>query len=280
METISRTIRHDEVLGLEAFCLQGYAQPFPRHFHDYYVFGLMVSGVRELLCNGFELQLSPSNLLIFNPRDNHECVSTAGSPLLHYLGFNISEERIKEISLELTGESFLPQFKPTVFSDESAESAFLELHQLIMQGSNELRKEELFFVLFSRLFRKYAHTSLRSRPLRSAQIKETCEYLESHASETITLDDICQRVLVSKSSLIRSFSKQLGLTPHSYLMSIRVKKAQLLLKQGVAPSEAAMKSGFADQAHFSNVFNRLTGLTPGSCQNIFLKKAHSSNDSE
>ncbi|WP_370746270.1 helix-turn-helix domain-containing protein [Parasutterella sp.] len=45
------------------------------------------------------------------------------------------------------------------------------------------------------------------------------------------------------------------------------------------PSEAAMKSGFADQAHFSNVFNRLTGLTPGSYQKIFLKKAHSSNDS-
>ena len=49
METFSRTIRHDEVLGLEAFCLQGYAQPFPRHFHDYYVLGFVVSGERELL---------------------------------------------------------------------------------------------------------------------------------------------------------------------------------------------------------------------------------------
>lgn len=280
METISRTIRHDETLGLEAFCLQGYAQPFPRHFHDYYVLGFMVSGERELLCNGLKLQLSPSNLLIFNPRDNHECVSTVGSPLLHYLGFNIAEERMKEISSELTGERWLPQFKPTVFSDESAESAFLELHQLVMQSSDELRKEELFFVLFSRLFRKYAQASLRSRPLRSSQIKEACDYLETHTSETVKLDDICQRVSVSKSSLIRSFSKQLGLTPHSYLMSIRVKKAQLLLKQGVAPSEAAIKSGFADQAHFSNVFNRLTGLTPGSYQNIFIKKAPSTNDSE
>ena len=46
--------------------------------------------------------------------------------------------------MELTGESCLPQFKPTVFSDESAGSTFLELHQLIMQRSEELRKEELF----------------------------------------------------------------------------------------------------------------------------------------
>ena len=65
METFSRTIRHDEVLGLEAFCLQGYAQPFPRHFHDYYVLGFVVSGERELLCNGLNLQVFPGNLLIF-----------------------------------------------------------------------------------------------------------------------------------------------------------------------------------------------------------------------
>lgn len=165
------------------------------------------------------------------------------------------------------------------FSDESACNAFLELHRLIMQRSDVLRKEELFYVLFSRLCGKYTHTSLQSRPLRSSQIKEACEYLESHSSETITLDDICQRLSVSKSSLIRSFSKQLGLTPHSYLMSIRIKEAQTFLKQGIPPSRAALKSGFADQAHFSNVFNRLTGLTPGSYQNVFLKKAPSSNDS-
>lgn len=276
MKTISRTIRHDEVLGLEAFCLQGYAQPFPKHFHDYYVLGFVVSGERELICNGLNLKLSPGYLLIFNPRDNHECVSASRAPFLHYLGFNILKKRMEEISMELTGESYLPQFKPTVFSDESACSAFLELHRLITQRSDELRKEELFYVLFSRLFGKYTHTSLQSRPLRSSQIKEACKYLESHASETITLDDICQRVSVSKSSLIRSFSKQLGLTPHGYLMS----EAQTFLKQGIPPSLAALKSGFADQAHFSNVFNRLTGLTPGSYQNVFLKKAPSSNDSD
>ncbi|WP_418814827.1 helix-turn-helix domain-containing protein [Parasutterella sp.] len=76
------------------------------------------------------------------------------------------------------------------------------------------------------------------------------------------------------------YRASLGLTPHSYLMSIRVKEAQTFLKQGIPPSRAALKSGFADQAHFSNVFNRLTGLTPGSYQNVFLKKAPSSNDSD
>lgn len=51
MESLSRTIRHDEALKLEAYCLKNYLQLFPRHFHDYYVFGFIVSGERELLCN-------------------------------------------------------------------------------------------------------------------------------------------------------------------------------------------------------------------------------------
>ena len=279
MEPLSRTIRHDETLKVDAYCLKCYLQPFPKHFHDYFVFGYIVSGERELLCNGLRFHLSPNNLLIFNPQDTHECDPVAGSPLLHYLGFNISEERMKEISFELTCKNPLPNFNPTAFSDEKSESAFLELHQLVLQGSNDLRKEELFYVLFSRLFEKNAHSSMLSRPLQSFQIKDACDYLEEHASEAVTLDDICQRVAVSKSSLIRSFSRQLGLTPHSYLMSIRIKEAQTFLKQGIPPSRAALKSGFADQAHFSNVFNRLTGLTPGSYQNVFLRKAPSSNDS-
>ncbi len=280
MAPLSRTIRHDETLKVEAYCLKCYLQPFPRHFHDYFVFGYIVSGERDLLCNGLRFHLSPHNLLIFNPQDTHECDPAVGSPLLHYLGFNISEERMKEISFELTDKNTLPKFKPTAFSDETSESAFLELHQLVLQGSNDLRKEELFYVLFSRLFEKNAHSSMLSRPLRSFQIKEACDYLEEHASETITLEDICQRVAVSKSSLICSFSRQLGLTPHSYLLSIRIRRAQSLLKQGIPPSLVALKSGFADQAHFSNVFNRLTGLTPGSYQNIFLKNGSTTHDYE
>ncbi|MFR8015033.1 helix-turn-helix domain-containing protein [Parasutterella sp.] len=57
-------------------------------------------------------------------------------------------------------------------------------------------------------------------------------------------------------------------------------KARIYVKQGIPPSLVALKSGFADQAHFSNVFNRLTGLTPSSYQNIFIKKASPRHDSE
>ena len=144
MKTISRTIRHDEVLGLEAFCLQGYAQPFPKHFHDYYVLGFVVSGERELLCNGLNLQVFPGNLLIFNPRDNHECVSTSRAPLLHYLGFNILKIELLKLVPELVRNPILTAVFERklrdVESGKSTLSSFIESQQkFILQEINKAK---------------------------------------------------------------------------------------------------------------------------------------------
>ena len=144
MKTISRTIKHDEVLGLEAFCLQGYAQPFPKHFHDYYVLGFVVSGERELLCNGLNLQVFPGNLLIFNPRDNHECVSTSRVPLLHYLGFNILKIELLKLVPELVRNPILTAVFERklrdVESGKSTLSSFIESQQkFILQEINKAK---------------------------------------------------------------------------------------------------------------------------------------------
>ena len=144
MKTISRTIKHDEVLGLEAFCLQGYAQPFPKHFHDYYVLGFVVSGERELLCNGLNLQVFPGNLLIFNPRDNHECVSTSRAPLLHYLGFNILKIELLKLVPELVRNPILTAVFERklrdVESGKSTLSSFIDSQQkFILQEINKAK---------------------------------------------------------------------------------------------------------------------------------------------
>ena len=45
-----------------------------------------------------------------------------------------------------------------------------------------------------------------------------------------------------------------------------------LLEQGVPPIEAALQTGFSDQSHFTNYFNRFIGLAPGIYRDIFLDK--------
>ena len=48
--------------------------------------------------------------------------------------------------------------------------------------------------------------------------------------------------------------------------------AKKLLEQGSSLVEAAMRTGFSDQSHFTNYFSRFIGLSPGAYRDIFLKR--------
>lgn len=93
--------------------------------------------------------------------------------------------------------------------------------------------------------------------------------MEQHYAERICLDQICRCAGLSKSTLLRAFAKSKGVTPYSYLENIRVGKAKRLLEQGVPPIEAALRTGFSDQSHFTNYFSRFIGLAPGIYRDIF-----------
>ena len=45
-----RTVVWDDELQIEAYRLAGVAQPFPNHFHEYYVIGFVEAGQRLLHC--------------------------------------------------------------------------------------------------------------------------------------------------------------------------------------------------------------------------------------
>jgi AraC-like DNA-binding protein len=92
-------------------------------------------------------------------------------------------------------------------------------------------------------------------------------------SEHIYLDQLCRQTNLSKSTLLRTFTKSKGVTPYSYLQNIRIGEAKKLLEQGVPPVEAALQTGFSDQSHFTNYFNRFIGLSPGVYREIFSDKA-------
>lgn len=91
----------------------------------------------------------------------------------------------------------------------------------------------------------------------------------------IYLDQICHLEGLSKSTLLRAFTKFKGVTPYSYLQNIRIGEAKKLLEQGLPPVEAALQTGFSDQSHFTNYFNRYIGLAPGVYREIFLMKENS-----
>ena len=101
--------------------------------------------------------------------------------------------------------------------------------------------------------------------------------MEKHFSEHITLEELCKCSGLSKSTLLRAFTKSKGVTPYRYLQAIRIDRAKALLEQGVSPIDAAIQTGFSDQSHFSNFFNMFIGLSPAAYKRIF-KEGGKSNE--
>lgn len=269
MEKGARTVKYDAELKVEAYHFQGILQKFPNHFHDYYVIGFIESGRRYLSCKNREYTIEPGDLLLFNPRDSHACEQIDGKTL-DYRCINVQPETMSKAVLEITGRDCLPCFTPQVVFHSELVPLLKELHSAILQEEKDFKKEELFFFLLEQLIEEYTEREMpQQQPEQSTEIGAICEFLEKNYRENITLEDLSSLTGLSKYYLLRSFTKQKGISPYSYLETIRVGRAKKLLEQGVQPIDAALETGFTDQSHFSNFFKKFIGLTPKQYLNIF-----------
>ncbi len=268
MKKETRTVVYDEELCLEACNFKGLTQPFPNHFHEYYVIGLLEAGKRLLSCKNQEYTIARGNVLLFNPGDNHACGQSSDTPL-NYRSFHIAKETMLRLAEEVTGRRELPRFFPNVVLDEEVTCCLRPLHELVMKGSHEFGKEESLLFLISLLIQQYGRPFESHIPECRDEIEKACAFMERHYAQRICLDQLCRCAGLSKSTLLRAFAKSKGVTPYSYLENIRVGKAKKLLEQGVPPIEAALQAGFSDQSHFTNYFSRYIGLAPGIYRDIF-----------
>lgn len=77
-ETSGADRRYDQALGLEAYSLRAVDRPFPSHFHDHYVIGVVERGTRTLTCGRQRQVIGPGDVLLFNPGDSHACIQADG----------------------------------------------------------------------------------------------------------------------------------------------------------------------------------------------------------
>jgi AraC-like DNA-binding protein len=97
----------------------------------------------------------------------------------------------------------------------------------------------------------------------AAMLERAREYLAEHCCENVSLAQLAGVVALDPFALVRGFSRAFGLPPHAWMLQERVRRAQVLLRDGVPPAEAAVRVGFADQSHLTRCFKRMTGVTPG-----------------
>jgi len=87
-------------------------------------------------------------------------------------------------------------------------------------------------------------------------------FLRSNFDRRVTLRDLEIQTGSDSFQLIRAFRRDLGVTPHAFLIELRIAKAADLLLRGESPAEIAPEVGFVDQSHLTRHFKRAHGKTP------------------
>jgi AraC family transcriptional regulator len=99
----------------------------------------------------------------------------------------------------------------------------------------------------------------------SRAVSDALEFIHANYARELSLGDIAGAAHLSPFHLARLFKQSLGVSPHQYLIQVRVNNARWLLSAGSGErslAEVASAVGFADQSHLTRHFKRVTGLTP------------------
>ena len=174
-----------------------------------------------------------------------------------------------------------PDFIPSAVKQDLAEPIIGFAHNALGRAFNELTGEltepnemmPLFTEGWAMQALAYvARTARAPHPQRAAsisglapwQLRRAQELLRADLSENLSLERIATTCRLSVSHFARAFKHSTGLPPHQWLINARIERARTLLAKSATPLvEIAGMCGFADQSHFSRVFGRFVGASPG-----------------
>ncbi|WP_269522388.1 GH1 family beta-glucosidase [Coraliomargarita parva] len=101
-------------------------------------------------------------------------------------------------------------------------------------------------------------------------VKEAMRYIESSISEVFNVKTIAAHLNCHPDFLSRRFKQHTGVSLSAHIRSVRVGHARHLLHNpNVLIGDVADLCGFSDRIHFSKVFKKEMGITPGQYQKRF-----------
>jgi AraC family transcriptional regulator len=99
--------------------------------------------------------------------------------------------------------------------------------------------------------------------LSSHQLKTIIDYTWSAIRENLQLQEMAKQVHLSPFHFARQFKRTLGISPYQFVLQLKIEHAKMTMKKCKGSIiDTAHELNFADQAHFSNTFKKVTGISP------------------
>lgn len=159
--------------------------------------------------------------------------------------------------------------RPDPIIEQIAHAFLRELHLPALGG--QLYLDTLMMQLSIHLLRFYTENNFAppQMPL-SAEMERlktrllpALEYIHSHLSDDLALEDIARVVYLTPYYFSRLFKQVYGISPYQYVIQQRIETAKDLLKNPrLSVAEVALMVGFVDHSHLIRHYKRLTGRSP------------------
>lgn len=240
------------------------SRTYPRHTHDQYGIGVIDSGGHASLSGRGQVEAGTGNLIFVNPGEVHDGRAIGGRPRSWRMLYFEPAALVALRDDVLEGATEVPAFAAPVFTDEPLRRAFDTAFASAMrlgQSGHEMIAETAVLRLGAQLavnlssnHRKSTHSTVSIRRVR--------DRIDADPAAPLTLTSLAAEAGTSRYQLLRAFARELGLTPHAYIVQQRLALARRLIRAGSALVDAASTAGFSDQSHLTRMFARQFGVTP------------------
>ena len=223
-------------------------------------------GSAKYIIDGKEYVLNAGDILCLPP-DHVRKAKTLSDRLMHCFAVNfaLKNSKGKDASLPFPLISHIGVREDLIHMYNELNFAWID-----RQPGSMIKIQALFLLILYRLYELMADTiDVTSIDFR---VNKVIRYIVSHFSEKITVKKMAELVDLTSVYFGTLFKREVGLSMNRYLIKIRIKKAENLLRSGeFKVSEAAEQCGYDDTFYFYKHFKEICGIAPSEC---IPKKKH------
>lgn len=265
----ARVIARDTDWTLNEFVCQAGPQDRPfEERHASVAIAAVLEGSFQYRCDSGRALLYPGAVMLGNVGACYECGHEHGSGD-RCVSLQFSPALFEEIAASTAGNSrfrFTAAMLPAL---RSLNRPMAEMAALAASPNqpDRMAVEELAIDMAEAVVQAAAGGNARSvllSPADSRRISRVLRHIEIHAAEPLDLTTLAAVACMSKYHFLRSFRRSTGVTPHQYLLGLRLRRAAQQLCNSAAPvSSIAFDAGFGDLSTFNAGFRAQFGASPG-----------------
>ncbi len=258
--------------GIHVQCIENSTEAGKPHTHNYFQIYYISKGT---LCHVTEsdfVRLSRGDMFIIPPGRTHH-IEDVDDALFYTFSFTIDSLR------PIGGISPALHFLKNLEQDEvrarvpARDDELLLVEGIMEKMCAEFTKKRLgyedmlrsYALVLLTVFARNYYSDLESFPKTSdtrSLILYSVEYINENYAEALSLEEMCRRSAMSKSSFCKLFASVTGTSFNSYLNSCRIQSAVKYIKQGYNIGVIYGLVGYNDSTTFYRNFKKIMGCSP------------------